>query len=88
MKYIDLGEKWDVFELVGEYDEEVIKYWFSVHDDETYDWVGAIGSLFELDIGNYDRKFCSYVCALMIGIDPIITPGGLYKKLRLEGMIK
>ena len=68
MKLIDLGEKWDTFKLIGDYDEETIKYWFQVNDGDKYNWLGAIGSLFGIDIGNEDRKFCSYCCALMIGV--------------------
>lgn len=87
MKHIDLGEKWDVYTLLGKYDEDVIRYWFETHKDNKYNWLGAIGSVVDVDIGNEDKKFCSYCCALMVGINPIITPGKLFRTLALERMI-
>lgn len=87
VKYITLGEKWDVFDVNLNLDESVIRYWFSIHSDNKYDWPGAIGSAFSLDFTSEDKKFCSYCCASAIGFDPITTPGRLYKTLVKTGVI-
>lgn len=87
-KRINLGEKWDIYTLEGHYDQSIIKYWFDIHDGQKYNWLGAIGSLFGIDIGNDDRKFCSYCCSSMLLLDPIVTPERLFRMLKLEGMIK
>jgi len=86
-KFIDLQDHWDVFDLVGEFDESVIRYWFRINDSDVYDWQGAIGSIFHIDLTSEDKKFCSYACAICLGINPIITPGGLYRTLVKEKMI-
>lgn len=86
-KYINLGDHWDVFELVGDYDEDAMRYWAKVHDADTYDWLGAGASLFRIDLTSENKKFCSQVCALMIGIDPIITPGRLFNSLKRKNLI-
>lgn len=88
IKNIDLGYKWDVFNINQKMDEHLIRYWFNLHYGEPYNWIGAIASPFGLDIGNQDKKFCSYCCATVLGIqNPIITPGGLYMELVESGII-
>lgn len=88
IKRIDLGEHWDVYELTGDFSESYIRYWFAINDGDTYDWPGAIASAFGMDASNENRKYCSYACAVVLGIDPIVTPGGLYKKLLKAGHIQ
>lgn len=86
-KYIELGDHWDVFDLIGDFSESAIKYWFMSHNGDLYDWVGAGGSLIHLDLTSENKKFCSYVCAIVLGIDPIVTPGNLYNTLKRQNMI-
>lgn len=87
IKYIDLGEHWDVFELNGEFSEQYIRYWFSINDGDTYDWSGAIASAFGIDLSTENRKYCSYACAVVLGMDPIVTPAMLYRRLVRDGII-
>ena len=86
-KKIDLEEKWVVFDLLSQFDEAAIKYWFNLHDSDKYDYLGAFGSVLNIDSTSDSKKYCSYACATVLGIDPIITPGALYKKLIKEKMI-
>ena len=81
-KQITLGAHWDVYEVIGDYDEAAIRYWFTLHSDDAYDWWGAVGSLFCVDWTSEDYKFCSYACASVLGLDPITTPGKLYHTLK------
>ena len=87
LKSIVINDHWDVFELNGVCDSELIKYWFYMNMDNKYDWVGAVGSLFYIDLTSDDKKFCSYACATVLGIDSIITPGGLYRALKKSNII-
>lgn len=86
-KYIELGDHWDVFELIGDFNEAAIKYWFMSNDGDLYDWFGAVGSLFHIDLSSEDKKFCSYACAIVLGVSPIATPGNLYKTLKKQNLI-
>lgn len=86
-KYINVGDHWDVFELVGGFDEKAIRYWFDTHESDTYDYLGAIGSAFHIDLTSENKKFCSYTCSICLGLEPIITPGGLFRLLKREKMI-
>ena len=89
IKKIEIDEHWDVYDLPeGYYDEKAIRYWFASNIDDTYDWAGAVGSLVRLDLTTEDKKFCSYVCAICLGLDPIVTPGRLFKKLKECDIIK
>lgn len=81
-KYINLDNHWHVYEFTESHNENSIRYWFDIHRNQKYDYPGAIGSGLCLDLTSYDKKFCSYVCAIMLGIDPIITPGKLFRKLK------
>ena len=87
LKNITLDDHWDVYELLGKYDESAIRYWFDINDADTYDWLGAIGSVLHLDLTSEDKKFCSYTCAIVLGIDPIISPGSLFRLLSKEKLI-
>lgn len=81
-KFINLDDHWHVYELTESHDEDAIRYWFDIHRNQKYDYLGAIGSAFGLDFTFDDKKFCSYVCAIMLGINPIITPGKLFRTLK------
>lgn len=89
IKNISMNEHWDVYNLSEflEPDESKIRNWFDINNDDIYDWLGAIGSTFKLDWTSEDKKFCSYACAIVLGIDPIITPGGLYRYLNKNKLI-
>lgn len=93
-KKIDIDEHWDVFELTHqdwssftEYEEELISRWFILHEGDSYDWIGAIGAVLNLDFSSKSKKYCSYCCAVVLSLDPITTPGKLYKTLLERGMI-
>lgn len=87
---------WDIFELnlwytpeKQEFYEKLVRHWFVLNDYKTYDWIGAIGSLFHIDLTSNDKEFCSQACACMIGLeDTIITPGNLYNTLLKMDKIK
>ena len=87
LKSIQIGDHWDVFELIGRYDEDAIKYWFMTNLGDSYDWLGAFGSVLSLDLTSEDKKFCSYSCAIVLGLDPIVSPGGLFRKLKRQCLI-
>ena len=87
-KYIDINEHWDIFDLNMDVDEASIRYWFSINDGDSYDWVGAIASLFRIDLSTDDKKFCSEACGYALGVNPIQTPGILYNELKDYGYIK
>jgi hypothetical protein len=86
-KKIDIDYRWDCFDLTGEYDVAAMLYWFEINKNDTYDYYGPIGSMFGLDLTSENKKFCSYVCAIVLGLNPIITPGGLYRVLKKTGTI-
>ena len=94
LKYINQNSHWDIFDLKNEdgteitlNQEENIHYWFLINDGQRYDWSGAVMSFFGVDWTSEDKKFCSYVCADMLGINPIITPQKLYENLIAKKMI-
>ena len=87
-KYIPLKEHWHVFDLTGIYDELQVNYWFSLHEDNKYDFIGAVGSVFGLDFTSNDRQFCSEVCADVLGINPAVTPAKLLETLKNNNFIK
>lgn len=83
-KKIDLtDDKWDVYELfdITEEDERLIRYYFQINDDDAYNYIGAIGSMFGLELIQEDKKWCSEICATTIGESPT-TPGRLHSRLR------
>ena len=86
-KYINLNENWEVFQLNGEYDEETTRYYFKLFEGELYDTVGAIGSVFSVDITSPDKKFCSSLCSVLLGLNTIVTPAGLFKLLKKNNSI-
>jgi hypothetical protein len=87
-KKIELGNHWDVYDIVTDVDVAAIKYWFNLNIDDTYDWLGALGSSVHIDLTTEGRKFCSYACAIVLGVSPIRTPGNLYRTLAKENMIR
>lgn len=86
-KFINLGDHWEVYDLNGNFDEGAIKYWFQLHDGDKYDVKGAVASLFHIGLSSENKKFCSEVCAMVLGIDPAITPQRLFKKLKQQKII-
>lgn len=95
VKFISQDYKWDIFDLknpdgteISQEHEKMIRSWFSMHEKEPYDWPGAIMSLFSVNWTSDDKKFCSYVCASLLGMDPIVSPQKLFKNLSEEKMIE
>ena len=95
LKYITQNDKWDIFDLknpdgteISKELEDTIRYWFLLHKDLPYDWPGAVMSLFGVNWTSEDKKFCSYVCASLFGLDPIVTPQKLLKNLVAKKMIE
>lgn len=94
LKYIEQNSKWDIFDLknpdgteISEAHQQMMHDWFVMHTGEPYDWSGAVMSLFGVNWTSDDKKFCSYVCASLLGLDPIVTPQKLFKNLIKEEMI-
>jgi hypothetical protein len=94
LKMIDQDSRWDIFDVknkdgteITPEQEKTIHYWFLINDNQKYDWPGAIMSLFGVNWTSDDKKFCSYVCADMLGIDPIVTPQKLLENLIAFKMI-
>lgn len=81
IKTIEQDVKWEIFDVHTTMNENEIRKWFEENGSDTYDWIGAIMSVFGIMIKREDKKFCSYVCALMLGMYPAVTPGKLYKLL-------
>ena len=88
LKTIDMDSHWDIFDLPNVYDESAIRYWFYINDGDSYDWLGAISSVFRIDLTTEDKKFCSYTVAINLGLSPIRSPGSLYRTLVSQGTIK
>ena len=86
-KYIDFDGKWDLYDLPEEFDEIKINYWFSLLVGNKYDYLGAVASWPRIDLTSKNRKFCSQISAMMLGIESIITPGRLFRKLKSLGII-
>lgn len=82
-KHIDMSNgKWDLIDLSPlNIDEAKVRQWFIDHDHQKYDWIGAIGSAFNLKLLSDDKKFCSQACAWALGIDLVTTPANLQKLL-------
>lgn len=87
-KYIELSERWDVYELVTQYDQKFIRYWLSLNDHKKYDRLGAIGSAFGLDISSIRKAYCSQVCSALLELSGIFTPGELYRTLKRLDLIQ
>ena len=83
-KFIEQDSHWEIFDVHATMSEEEIRRWFEGNDQDTYDWIGAFMSIFGIMIKREDKKFCSYVCALMLGKYPAVTPGKLYRILNNE----
>lgn len=81
-KFINLDNHWDVFNINKSFDQSTIKNWFLDNNQDSYDWFGAFGSTIRLNSSSENKKFCSYVCAIVLGLNPIITPGSLFDKLK------
>ena len=87
-KRIRFDHHWHVYDLETDLKEENVIKWFNEHDGDTYDYIGAIGSLFSLDLSSKDKKFCSQACATVLRLNPITTPGKFFNKLKTLGVIK
>lgn len=91
LKKIDLDSgHWDVFDLQKlDVPEESIKYWFSIHDGENYDYIGAFTSIFN---SNYEfalnKWFCSEVCGIFVCSKNNLNPGSLFRYLKKISKIK
>ena len=87
-KDIDLGTgHWDLYEILKDVNEEQVINWFKSVDYQHYDWIGAIGTLFNADWTSKHKKFCSQCCAIVLGDDPIQTPEDLRTSLISKGLI-
>lgn len=87
-KRIILDDHWDVFHLNTDIDENKIKYWFSLHEDNLYDWPGAIASVIGINLSTENKKYCSFACAAVLGLESTVTPGGLFSDLKYRGLLK
>ena len=87
-KRIQLGYKWDVYTLPPSVDEAFAREWFLTHEAHTYDFLGAFGSAFNLDLTSKNKKFCSYSCASALKMSEIIiSPGKLHSILKIGAII-
>lgn len=85
---INFDYKWEIYDLhTDEFESEVIA-WFKEHDGDKYDLLGAIGSLFHINLSSKDKKYCSEACATVLDLNSTITPAGLFKELSNLRMIK
>jgi hypothetical protein len=90
MRYLEPSDKWDIFDLYVPYDvnTDLVKKWFDANDGDAYDYLGAFGSAFGLDLVSTQKKYCSQTCAIILGIDSTISPSSLYRKLKKIGYIR
>jgi hypothetical protein len=96
LKYIEQNTKWEIFDLknpdgteISVEQENICYLWFKLYEgQQAYDWPGAIMSLFGVNWTSDDKKFCSYVCAQLLELDPIVTPKKLFKNLSAAKMIE
>ena len=86
-KYIDFDGKWDLYDLPEEFDEIKINYCFSLLVGNKYDYLGAVASWPRIDLTSKNRKFCSQICAMVLGIYHIVTPGRLLKILKKQELV-
>lgn len=87
-KYINMGDRWDVFTLPDIFNEQIARDWFIRHEDQKYDFIGALGSAFRLDLTSSTKKFCSYSCAMALCIpNPLMSPGELFTTLQNNRII-
>jgi hypothetical protein len=94
LKYIEQDSKWEIFDLKNEDGTEITPeqesachFWFKLNEGQPYDWPGAMMSLFGVNWTSNDKKFCSYICAKLLELDPIVTPQKLYENLIEKKMI-
>lgn len=78
---IDNLERWDIYELQdSKYSEDLIRLIVRQYLGQKYDIIGAIGSGFNIDLSDKNKKFCSNLCAILLGIEETnITPHELYE---------
>lgn len=78
---IDNLERWDIYELQdSKYSEDLIRLIVRQYLGQKYDIIGAIGSAFNIDLSDKNKKFCSNLCAILLGIEETnITPHELYE---------
>lgn len=84
---INFGDHWHVFELNTDKQESGVIAWFKENDTDVYDLTGAIASLFGVDLTSDNKKFCSQACAIVLGLDPIVTPKKLFNTLKREKIL-
>lgn len=94
LKNIEIDNHWCVFELLNTngspitpQEESVIRYWFYINQGQSYDWWGALGSFIRLDLTSPGKKYCSNLISILLGLEPIITPGGLFRLLKKKNLI-
>lgn len=72
---------WDVFDLPNTIDDRDIMAVYHKYQNNSYDWVGAIASLFDIDKSTNGKMFCSEFCAIALGLRPSRPPSRLYKAM-------
>lgn len=80
-KTIELGEKWDVYQLDDKINEAAANEWFTVNAGIPYDWIGAGAAALHIDLESPHKAFCSSACAQSLAIPSIVTPGALLDEL-------
>lgn len=87
--HINNSHKWDIFEIATTRSERLIRILAQPYIGQKYDIIGAIGSAFNIDISSKDKKYCSRLCAILLGINKTtITPEELFKFLIDNAIIK
>lgn len=87
--YINNTYKWDIFDIATTRSERLIRILAQPYINQKYDTIGAIGSAFNIDISNKNKKYCSQLCAILLGINKTtITPEELFKFLVNNNIIK
>lgn len=70
---------WDIYDLSSlNLNEHEVRQWFLNHKDQKYDWLGAVGSAFNLNLTSSNKKFCSQACAYALGLNVVVTPSKLF----------
>lgn len=84
LKHINPSIHWDIFDFkvpVNVKYENKIFDWFKSIEGQKYDYYGAAGSVIGVNLCSPNRKFCSFCCAFVLDLNPIVTPGKLYDEL-------
>lgn len=88
LKYLNLDDHWVVYDLEYPFNESQIRYWFKLNEGMKYDWVGAVASVLHIDLSEDNKRYCSQICAEMLGLESTVTPSGLLKDLNHHNYIK